>query len=334
MITIKDVAREAGVSIATVSRVLNSPEKVSEMTRKNVLKVVHKTGFKLSPSPRKQGWFKTVGLIAPNLMGNFYGEIAMGIEKVLFDHRFDLLVAMARDIQKREKQIIEEYFQRKVDGLLVCTMLTEEHILDRLIDSGIPVVAVDHRVGDIKADSVNIDNVSAAFSVAKFLYERGHRKVLCIPGQDYVYSSLDRIKGLQFFAQAHKDITFHFTRIRGFEPQYGYDALHAYLKHNPLDFSAIFGFNDHICMGVFSALKELGVSVPGQVSVMGFDDSVFAPYTVPGLTTVSQPRVEMGRLAAELLLERLSRKGPKIFRNVLLPTQIVERESVGFVGGK
>lgn len=328
MITIRDVAQEAGVSIATVSRVLNNTAKVAPETRKRVLKVVKRMGFKLSPSPRNHSAFKTIGLIVPNLMGNHYGEIAMGIESYTYGQGYDLLVAATQNTEQKEIEILEDYFKRRVDGVLICTMQSDEQLLERLIESGIPIVAVDHRVGEIKADSVNIDNISASHAIAKYLFDHGHREILCVAGPQEVYSSQDREKGLLYFSHTHPDFNLKFAEIRGFEPEHGYKAVKHYLSIHGKDFTAVFSFNDHVCMGSMKALTDHGLKIPDDVSVMGFDDSIFAPYTIPALTTVSQPRLEMGRLSAQLLIERLTSERSRLFKNIILPTKIIERESV------
>ena len=328
MITIREVAQEAGVSIATVSRVLNNTANVAPDTRKRVLRVVKRLGFKLSPSAKNQEFCKTIGLIVPNLMGNHYGEIAMGIESYSFGLGYDLLVSASRNKEAKETEIVEDYFRRKVDGLLVCTMQSEEQLLNRLTESGIPIVAVDHRAGEIKADSVNIDNISASHSVAKFLYDHGHREVLCIAGPQEVYSSQDREKGLLYFSHTHPGFSLKFANVRGFEPEHGFAAIHDYVKTNGTDFTAVFAFNDHVCMGAMKALADLHLRIPDDVSVMGFDDSLFSEYTIPALTTVSQPRLEMGRLSAQLLIERVTSGRSGLFKNIILPTKIIKRQSV------
>ncbi|HNS68243.1 MAG TPA: LacI family DNA-binding transcriptional regulator [Mesotoga infera] len=181
MVTIKDVAAEAEVSIATVSRVLNGSGYVSEDTKIRVLRVINRLNYHPMPSIRKRSLYRTLGVLLPNTMGNHYGEIFMGIEEYAHRNGFNVMLAMAREMVSREQEILNEYFQRKVDGVIVATLHSDEHMLNRFIQSGIAVVAVDSPIREIRADSVNIDNASAAYCVAKYLYDRGHRHVLFLP---------------------------------------------------------------------------------------------------------------------------------------------------------
>ncbi|PNS37177.1 LacI family DNA-binding transcriptional regulator [Mesotoga sp. B105.6.4] len=328
MVTIKDVAAEAEVSIATVSRVLNGSGYVSEDTKLRVLRVINRLNYHPMPSIRKKSLYRTLGVLLPNTMGNHYGEIFMGVEDYAHKNGFNVMLAMAREMVSREQEILNEYFQRKVDGVIVATLHSDEHMLNRFIESGIVVVAVDSPIREIKADSVNIDNSFAAYNVAKFLYEKGHRRVLFLPGQEGVHASKERLKGLRKFASRTSDFDLKVARIGGFEPHHGHEAIRDYLRDFGIDFTAIFAVNDHVAMGAMQELHKNGVRVPDDVSVIGFDDSVHAPYTIPALTTVSQPRIEMGSAAAQLLIERLRLTQKRVFRNIVLPTALVERDSV------
>ena len=329
MITIKDVAKRAGVSIATVSRVLNGNPHVSEDTRKKVLKAVRELGYRFKVSPRKIDEIsKTVGVLIPNLIGYHYPEIVMGAEEELWKNGFDLLVSMARDIPDVEYEMLEDYFKRKVDGVIVCTPKSNERKLEIFIKSGIPVVAVDHRIEEVKVDSVNIDNVLGAYKVMKYLYENGHRKILFMRGLQNVYSAIDREKGVLKFRRKHPDVELKMSPSGTFEPDLGYEFMKRYLKKNGLDITAIFCASDYTALGVISCLADEGIDVPNDVSIVGFDDSPFAPYMVPPLTTMSQPRREMGRIGAQLLIDRINSKNTRIFRRVVLPVELVERKSV------
>jgi len=328
VVTIKDVAKEAGVSIATVSRVLNDTAAVSEETRKKIVKAIKKTGYRPQPSMKKRSMFRTLGLLVQNMRGNYYGEIFMGIEEYAYSKGYEIITAISREKAVKEEQILNEFFMRKVDGLMVCTMQLDEHYLNKLINSGIPVVAIDFKVGDINADSVNIDNVAAAYSVGSYLYGKGHRKVFCVAGNRNIYSSWDRVMGMKKFEMKHSDFHFDFIEADGLEPIHGYNYMKKRLERKKFDYTAIFAINDHVAMGCINALQEIGYKIPEDISIIGFDDSLFAPYMIPPLTTVFQPRVEMGRSAAQLLIDRLSNEKNRIYREVVFSTKIIERDSV------
>ncbi|MGB9821470.1 MAG: LacI family DNA-binding transcriptional regulator [Pseudothermotoga sp.] len=328
MVTIKDVARLSNVSIATVSRVLNGNDRVSEETRKKVLRAIKELGYKPRYNYSPDGsLLRTVGVLMPDLGGYHYSEILSGIEEFAYRNDFDVMTSLTRGFPDREKKHLNEYFNRKVDGLIICTMKGEDENLQKFLQSGVPVVLVDSGVGELRVDSVNIDNFSAAYHVMKYLYEKHHTRILYIPGPKNVYASSERERGIEKFIASHPDAEVFISAIRGFQPETGYEAVKKHLKKNGKDFSAVFCVNDYAALGVLTVLYEEGLKVPDDVSVVGFDDAPYAPYLLPPLTTVSQPRWEMGRIAASMLIDKLNNPTKNIYKTVVLPAHIVERSS-------
>jgi len=324
------VAKRAGVSIATVSRVINGNPHVSEETRKRVLKAIKEIGYKPLPSIRqKNQLMRTIGVLVPDLIGCHYTEIVMAIEEFAYEHGFDLMLAVPRGLPSKEEGILDEYFRRKIDGVIVCEFNTGEEYLDRFIKSGVPVVALDYYIDEIRIDSVNIDNARGAYSALRYLYNKGHRKILYVRGPSHVAASLDRERGIHKFVKKHPDVEVVIPeKWGGFNPEDGYRQVKEHLKLYGKNFTAIFAINDYTTLGIYRALSEAGLKIPEDVSIVGFDDAPFARYAYPPLTTVAQPRWEMGITAAQLLIDRLSSQRAKVPRNVILPTRIVERESV------
>ena len=328
MVSIRKIASIAGVSTATVSRVINGSKSVSESTRKLVLKVIRENNYKPKPNYGKDGTLlRTIGVIVPNIRAYHYPQILTGIYETAYENGFDVMMSLAKDRPLREIEILDEYFNRKVDGILFCTLKCNEQPIEKFVDSGIPVVAVDQSLEEINVDSVNIDNVMGGYSVLRFLQRKGHRRVIHLRGQKGVYASIDRENGIEKYLRRHKDIEVVYTKTCGYEPEHGYAGIME-MKDKLHEFTAVFAVNDYVAIGAIKAINELGFRVPEDVSVVGFDDSPFAQYTVPSLTTVAQPRFEMGTVATKLLLERLQSNRNKVFRNVVLPTKIVERKSV------
>ncbi|MFN3283905.1 MAG: LacI family DNA-binding transcriptional regulator, partial [Pseudothermotoga sp.] len=183
MVTIKDVAKVANVSIATVSRVINGYDNVDEKTRKKVLKVIRELGYKPRTHYALNGdLLRTVGVLLPDLGGYHYGEILTGIEEYCFENNFDVMISLTRSLPDVEKEVLDQYFKRKVDGILVCTLSGEEKLLERFLNSGVTVVAIDSKIDELRVDSVNVDNFNGAYHAMKYLYERRHRRILYIPG--------------------------------------------------------------------------------------------------------------------------------------------------------
>lgn len=332
MPNIRDVARVAGVSIATVSRVINGHPRVSERTRKKVLKAMKELHYRPVPSPRKSlRLFGTLGVLMPDLMGYHYNEILMAIEHHARENKFDTMVAIPKGLPAREMEVLDEYFKKKVDGVIIFELRGNETVLEKFMRSGIPITAVDYKMEEIKVDSVNVDNMGGAYSAMRYLYERGHRKILFIPGPENVHSACDRREGVEKFVKKHEDVQVFMGESQGFEPEDGYLSVKIHLAKYGKNFTAIFAVCDYTALGALWAVAEAGLQIPKDISVISFDDSPFAAYTVPPLTTVLQPRWEMGVVATQLLIERLTSPRNRIHRNVVLPTRIVERKSVATV---
>jgi LacI family transcriptional regulator len=329
LVTIKDVAEHAGVSIATVSRVINGAKNVSDDTRKKVIKVIKKLGYKPMPSLRNRSeLFYTLGVMVPDLKGYHYNEILMAIEEYASVHGFEIMVSVPKMSPEEEKHVLDQYFKRKIDGIILCELFGDTDYLEPFINSGVPIVALDYYIEEILCDSVNIDNVSGARSAMKYLYNMGHRNILYIRGVEKSPASKNREKGIEKFLRKHKDVQVYFSEHSGYNPSDGYEAVESFLKKHGLKFTAIFAVNDWASIGALRALYDHGLRVPDDVSIIGYDNGPFSEYLYPPLTTIHQLRREMGLTAAQLLIERILGKGPKIPRNVVLPTKLIERKSV------
>lgn len=337
MPNIRDVAKLANVSIATVSRVLNGSSNVSEETRRKVLRAMRELNYRPLLSYRKSGTeiLRTIGVIFPDIRGYHYSDIVMAIEEYAYAKGFDLMLALPKMEPDTETHVLDQYFRRKVDGVIIGELFGSGELIKRFERSGIPIVVVDFAVEEINFDVVNVDNVSGGFQAIKFLYDHGHRKVLFIPGPEKSPAAIDRERGIRRFMDKignKAGVEVHFSVVRGYNTEHGWDAVKDHLaKHGP-NFTAIFAVNDWAALGAIDALRDEGLKVPDDISVIGFDDAPFAGYMNPRLTTVMQPRAEMGRVAAQLLIERIIQRSHRLPKNVILPTRVIERESVRTIG--
>jgi LacI family transcriptional regulator len=239
-----------------------------------------------------------------------------------------MFLSTYRHSLEKERDALEEFFARKVDGVIVCTTYQDEDCLEKFIEAGIPVVAVDRENSELKMDIVTIDNYESSLKIAKYLYEMGHRKVLHVEGLMEIYSAMERKQALIDFAQKKEDFEVIFIPA-GFDVKDGYSAIKKYLDKYGKNFTAIFFVNDWVALGGIKALKEAGFNYPEDVSLVGFDDSPLSKYLHPSLTTMKQPIHEMGLNAAKLLIEKLEGKNEsKVRRRVILPTNLIIRDSV------
>ncbi|PNS01450.1 LacI family transcription regulator [Petrotoga miotherma DSM 10691] len=327
MATIREIAKASGFSIATVSRVLSGSENVTEETRKKILKVIKELDYRRSQSIKGSS-FRGIGVLVPDLKADYYGMVAEGIEEVLLRNHFEMFLSTYRHSLEKERDALEEFFARKVDGVIVCTTYQDEDCLEKFIEAGIPVVAVDRENSELKMDIVTIDNYDSSLKIAKYLYDMGHRKVLHVEGLMEVYSARERKQAFMDFAQKKEDFEVTFIPA-SFDVKDGYIAIKKYLDKYGKNFTAGFFANDWMALGGIKALKEAGFNYPEDVSIVGFDDSPLSKYLYPSLTTIRQPVYEMGLNAAKLLIEKLEGKNEsKVKRRVILPTNLIIRDSV------
>ena len=331
-ITIKDVANIANVSITTVSRVFNGSEGVSAKTRRRVLKVIKELGY--SPSAMASGLktrlSKSIGIAVPDTMGDFYGEIINGIEIVATKNEYSLVISLNHRIVREELSAVNFFKAKKVDGAILVTTSGDDDYIRSLIDEGYNIVLLDRDPHGLKVDTVKIDNFRGGYIATEYLLNLGHSAILFIQGVPYIDSSKERFNG---YKKALKDnkIKFNpdFILSGDFTVNSGYLSIKKYLEEHGLNFTANFAANDQMAIGAMKALNDKGISVPDEVSIVGFDDSCISPYVIPPLTTIKQRREEMGKVAAELLLDRINsrHKEEKTPRQIIIPVELIKRES-------
>ncbi|KAF2955360.1 LacI family DNA-binding transcriptional regulator [Marinitoga sp. 38H-ov] len=328
MKNIRDVAKKANVSIATVSRVINGHDNVSEKTKKKVLKAMRDLNYRPAPSYRNTRLFKTIAILIPNLKNSHYGEIVMGVESAARENGFDLFISITSENPDMEYESIENFFERKIDGIILSEFFIEKEKLEKFQKLNIPIVIADFKDDSVFLDSVNTDNFNGAYKAMQFLYDNGHRNILHIPGPNWSPAARDRINGINEFIKNNNDVKISFTSNRGYFPNAGRIAIKNYLKDKGLNFTAIFAVNDLIAVSVIDELKRQNINVPEDVSVIGFDDSPIAEYFYPYLTTIRQFRWDIGYTAAKLLIEKILNPKSTLPRKILIPTELIIRDSV------
>lgn len=328
MTTIREVAERAGVSIATVSHVLNGTRFVSGDLRARVQQAMQDLGYQPNRVARslRSGKSHTVGLVLPDSSNPYFAEIARAIQNTAFESGYSVLLCNTDGELDKESLYGALLIEKQVDGvILIAAGASGQHIRD-LQRRGIPLAVVDRDSPDAFVDSVQIDNRQGGRLAAHHLYELGHRRVACIGGPPEVYPSYDRVYGY-LDARRAAGLPDDPTLVvnANFRPDGGYEAALALLKSAEPP-TAIFACNDMMAMGVIGAIVECGLRCPEDVSVVGFDDMHLARYANPPLTTVAQPKQEMGRAAMLLLLERMNTRDLPI-RSPLLEAALVVRRS-------
>ncbi len=308
MATIKEVAERAGVSVATVSRVVNHSGYVSNDLRERVETMMQMLDYKpsaLARSLRRQETH-TIGLLIPQLNQPFFSTLISAMEKTLFARDYRALICSSDEDAAKESAYIDILLRQRVDGVILVPTGHSTESIKRLLRAHIPTVMIDRDMPDLVVNRVLSDNYAGAYLGAQHLLALGHRQIALIGGPRHSQVLQDRVNGVQ---QAFRDFGTKFTPdllILGTSPEFevGYESA-LKLMQRPQPPTAIFALTDVIAVGVLHAAAELNLKLPEALSVMGFDDIPLANYVIPALTTIAQPIYGMGQTAVEILMRRL-----------------------------
>ena len=329
MATIKEVAERARVSVATVSRVVNNSGYVSTDLRERVEDAMRALQYKpsaLARSLRRQETH-TIGVLVPALNQPFFSTLIFAMEKTLFGGDYRTLICSSEEDQLKEAAYIDILLRQRVDGVIfVPTGHTTEGI-HHLLEAKIPVVLIDRDFPELAISRVLSDNYGGAYAGTQHLLELGHRRIALIGGPSYSRVTKARTDGA---AQAFRDVgETHDPSLLmiGTLPEFelGYQAALSLMKRSDPP-TAIFALTDVVAVGVLHAAAQLGLRLPDDLSVMGFDDIPLAAYVIPELTTVAQPIYGMGQTAVEILMRRL-RDPDRPLEKIQLDTRLVVRKS-------
>lgn len=329
-ITIIDVARESGVSYGTVSRVINNSPNVKQETRERVKNVIERMGFVGNRNARSlvSGRTQVIGLLIPDLGTAYIGDIIRGVDTELEAAQYNLMLYTTHRRETKEAGYINSLIQNGVDGLILILPRNPANYLDRLRSLKFPYVLVDHQGIDDQGPAVGATNFQGAFDATTYLIGLGHKKIALITGSMDLGCSQERLAGYKAALNQHAIPIKKEWIIEGdFEQTTGYKSA-KFLMSNPDRPTAIFASNDMMAFGVMNAVRDTGLKIPGDISVIGFDDIFQAGQTMPGLTTVHQPLEKMGREATRILIEMM-REGEIKAGKIELPTRLVLRDSCG-----
>lgn len=333
MITIKDVAKRAGVSPSTVSRTLSGKVPVDRQTREKVMEAIRALNYKpnILAKGLKEGRTNTIGLIIPNICNPVFPAVARGVEDVAREKGFTVILCNTDENIEAEKDYVEKLQKRWVDGFIFATAREEsQHILE-LKEKGFPVVLVVRHM-DEAVDAVVIDNYKSSVEAVEYLINTGHRRICIINGDRSLTLYSERFEGYRHALEAAglPFIPELVLDVAGRDDN-GYGAVMGLLKKGILP-DAVFATSDPRAIGAIRAIKDCGLNVPGDVSVVGFDDLSISPFLDPPLTTVSQPLYEMGAKAARRLIEIINGEKNEKAKIELVKASLVIRKSVRIMG--
>jgi len=303
----RDVAERARVSVTTVSHVVNETRPVSDGLRERVLAAIEELDYQPNVLARslRRGKTHTIGMIVPDSANPFFAAVARGIEDTSFENSHSLILCNSDGDLEKELLYTDVLVEKQVDGILfVAAGVSTEHI-NALQARRIPVVLVDRDIPDVAVDSVLTDNARGGWLATHHLIELGHRRIGCIAGPSDLTPSADRVTGYsQALAERDMSVDQALVAKGDFQYESGYQAARQLLAMDDPP-TAVFACNDLMAVGVIAAAVEMGFQVPADLSVVGFDDVRLASFANPPLTTIVQPKHDMGVIAAKMLLERM-----------------------------
>lgn len=327
-VTIVDVAREADVSFATVSRVVNGKGYVSAQTRERVMQAMTKIGYTVNRQARvlAGGRNQVIGLLVPNLDTSYVGEIVKGIEEELTAASYDLMLYTTHRRRTREPVFVNSLINGMTDGLLMVLPMAPEAYVDSIRGRGFPFILIDHEGLDQQGPSVGATNRDGAMAAIRYLLELGHRRIGIVTGNMEMDCARERLAGCrEALALAGIPCASELEKIGDFHRPLAY-VLTQELLQLPDPPTAIFAANDISAFGVMDAIHNAGLRIPDDISVIGFDDIPDARWGHPPLTTVRQPMWEMGKHATRMLLDAINDPTIPPVR-VELPTELIVRET-------
>ena len=333
MSTIKDVALHAQVSVATVSHVVNDTRFVSEATRLRVQQAIQELRYVPSALARslKSNRTHTVGMMIPNNSNPYFAEIIRGIEDTFYGAGFNVILCNSDDDPLKQSTYVRLLSEKQVDGLIVLSSGSDVELLDTLRAATMPQVVVDREVEDLAADLVEVNHEAGGFLATQHLLELGHRRIACIAGPQTLSAARQRVQGYQrALREAGVALDDTLFECADFTSAGGHAAMSALLAANPSGRrpSAVFASNDLMAIGAICAAAAQGLHIPEDLSVIGFDDIALAAYSNPPLSSIAQPKHQMGEVAARLLLQRIAQPDRELQREILQPALQI-RQSTG-----
>lgn len=326
MVSIKDLASLTGYSVATISRVINNSPKVSENTRLQVEEAIKATGYHPNFIGRslRLASSKKLLLLLPTVENTFYGDILRGIEQTASAAGYQVVIGVTQNEADIEQKYVDMLTSRQVDGMIIANCNMDKHDLNRLSES-FPIVLLAHVIDGANVSSVAIDNVTAAYEATKYLIDLGHKTIGMLSGQYYRNPSMEREEGFKAaLREAGLEVNpAHIIRA-DFDFRSGLHACKRLLSYK-IRPTAIFCVADSIAIGAERYLMDAGLEK--DISVVGFDNVVESEFFFNGITTVNQPKFDLGRISVDLLLKRICDEAAPA-ESIILPHTLIERSSV------
>lgn len=329
--TIHDIAAALNLGVATVSRALNNHPLVKDATRKAVLQTAKKLNYQPNKVARalRMGNTRIVGVMIPSAEINFFGSVVHGIEKVMSENGYNVLIYQSNELYEYEKKGIETFLRLQVDGVLASiskeTINLEHYAL--LKKRNVPLILFDRANDTLKVPSVVVDDYKGGFNATRHLLQMGCRRIAHIGGQQHVTNFNQRLRGYINALNAHNVPVEEDLIIHGkVSVESGRHCMQQLLPHRP---DAVFAVEDFTALGALQVLKDTGVKIPEEIAIIGFANEAFGQYLTPSLSTINQQTVRMGEASARLFFDLLNKgtTGGLQPSKIVLEPQLVVRQS-------
>ncbi len=330
-VTIKDIAKHLSISVSTVSRALGDDKNIRKETKEKVLEAAKELGYKPNPvaTNLKYGHTNAVGVIVPEMVTPFASRVISGIQEVLHAKNIKVIIAGSEGDPEKEKENLQLMERFMVDGIIICLCSykrnREEYL--RLQEAGMPMVFYDRIPHGLEVPQVVVNDYLKAFFLVESLIRSGRKQIVHLQGPDDIYNSTERVRGYKD-ALAKYGIPFNEDYVlisNNITFEEGKKAVDALMERN-IAFNAVFAFTETLAIGAMNRLKELGKKIPEEIAVAGFSGTELSNIVYPKLTSVEPPLYQMGKSAAELILERI--KDPTLpNRSIVLNAEIKIRAS-------
>ncbi|MFZ5753312.1 MAG: LacI family DNA-binding transcriptional regulator [Bacillota bacterium] len=333
MVNIRQVAKKAGVSVATVSRVLNHPDTVSPRTMEQVLETIKELRYTPNGLARSLALKKTstIALLIPNILNPLYPQVAKGVEDVAHQKGYNVLLCNTEEKEHKERDYLEMLIEKRVDGLILTSSLLRKVDFDQIKEKQIPFVMIGKNEGNIEANRVFTDYILGGYLATQHLIEIGYTAIAHISGPKSQLASREKLQGYKKALQeANISLDERYIVEGDNEIEGGYLGVKKLLKL-PEPPQAIFAANDLMAIGAIDAIKSEGLRIPEDVAIVGFDDIKISSLIEPKLTTISQPVYKMGLIAARLLFDCIENnlEEDDFQQNIFIQPKLMVRKSCG-----
>jgi len=330
-ITIKDVAEHAGVSVTTVSRVLNDHAYVADSVRVRVQESMQTLGYRPNRAAQRlrNNSSDLIGLIIPDIQNPVFQSMVRGVEDAAYQNGLNVMLCNTDDNPDKQKVYLRVMMAEQAAGLIVVPTHPNDGVsLGPVREAGIPIVILDREVANFDADVIKVDNAHGSSAATRHLLALGHRRIAFIAGTQVLSPGRERLQGVrESLGEHHLSLDDMLVEYGDFKLESGYElTLKLMRQPNPPD--ALFVMNCLMTMGAIRALHELGVRIPQDVALVGFDDVPWAEDLDPPLTAVAQPTYELGQQAVQMILRRIARP-QAAYHKVILQPRLLVRKSCG-----